>query len=278
VNRWIHRHELQLDGPNRESCVGQTLEVHHPVKPAQFQGINALNATSARAVSSRHRIFVPLAVLVTLIAFIGFWPNYFGPLLNGNVDATVIIHIHAAVFVLWLALFMAQVTLAAAGRLTLHMQLGRLIMAYGAFLIIIALFTAIAVFQIRVDAGNFAEAAHRLFAPVRDMLAFAPLLWAGWIYRTRPEIHKRLMLLATTVLLIAAVGRMAFLGKPVPTTQLMLVWAAPIYIAMGWDWYSRRVVHPVYLMGIALMLSFRLVLPFRDTQAWMSFATWLAGI
>jgi hypothetical protein len=237
-----------------------------------------LNATSARVVSSRQRIFVPLAVLVTLIALIGFWPNYFGPLLNGKVDATAIIHLHVAVFLLWLALFIAQVALAATGRLRLHMQLGRVLMAYGVFLIIIALFTAFAVFQMRVDAGNFPEAARRLFAPVRDMVAFVPLLWAGWVYRAKPEIHKRLMLLATTVLLIAAVSRMSFLGTPVPTPQLMLVWGAPIYIAMGWDWYSRRLVHPVYLIGIALMLSFRLVLPLRDTETWMSFATWLAGI
>lgn len=237
-----------------------------------------MSATAARAVASRRRIFVPLAVLVTLIVFIGFWPNYFGPLLSGNVDATVIIHVHVAVFVLWLVLFLAQVALAATGRLALHMQLGRWVIAYGVFLILIALFTAFAVFQMRVDAGNFAEATNRLFAPVRDMLAFVPLLWAGWIYRSKPEIHKRIMLLATTVLLIAAVGRMAFLGRPVPTPLLMLVWGAPIYIAMGWDWYSRRLVHPVYLMGIALMLSFRLVLPLRETQAWMSFATWLAGL
>lgn len=248
------------------------------VGPAWRQGANALSATAARAVPSRHRIFVPLAVLVTLIAFVGFWPNYFGPLLNGSVDATVVIHFHAAVFVLWLTLFMAQVAMAATGRLALHMQLGRLLMGYGVFLIIIALFTAFAVFQMRVDAGNFSEAARRLFAPVRDMIAFAPLLWAGWIYRKKPEIHKRLMLLATTVLLIAAVGRMEFLGKPVPTPLLMLVWGAPIYIAMGWDWYTRRRVHPVYLMGLVLMLSFRLVLPLRETQAWMSFATWLAQV
>ena len=39
------------------------------------------------------------------------------------------------------------------------------------------------------------------------MVVFTPFLAAGWIYRRRPEIHKRIMLVATTILLIAAVSR-----------------------------------------------------------------------
>ena len=33
IDRWIHRHSLQLDGPKREIQVGQILEIQFPVRP-----------------------------------------------------------------------------------------------------------------------------------------------------------------------------------------------------------------------------------------------------
>jgi hypothetical protein len=224
----------------------------------------------------QRRIFVPLALLVTLIAFVGFWPTYFGKLLAGTVSAPLIIHIHAAVFVIWLALFIAQAVLAATRRRALHIKLGPWVMAYGVLLIAVALLTAVAVFHQRVTDGNFADAARRLFAPLRDMLFFAAFLAAGWIYRHKPEIHKRTLVAASTILLVAAVVRLAFLGRPAPMPQFLLVWLAPVYVAMAWDWYTRRIVHPVYVISIAAMVSMRLMLPLRDTEAWLAFATWLA--
>jgi hypothetical protein len=226
----------------------------------------------------QRRVFVPLALLITLIAFVGFWPTYFGKVLAGTLSAPLIIHIHAAVFVGWLGLFIAQSVFAATGRRALHIRLGPWLMAYGVFLIAVALLTTVAIFHQRVADGNFAEATRRLFAPLRDMLVFAPFLAAGWIYRRKPDIHKRIMVAATTILLIAAVNRLAFLGKPVPMPQFLLVWLAPIYIAMAWDWFTRRIVHPVYVIAIAVMVTMRLMLPLRDTEAWLAFATWLARL
>ena len=34
IDRWVHRHELRLDGPKREIYVGQLLEIQFPVRPA----------------------------------------------------------------------------------------------------------------------------------------------------------------------------------------------------------------------------------------------------
>jgi len=234
-------------------------------------------STPAVVSPARRHLYVPLALVVTLIALVGFWPTYFGRFFTGTVNAPLIIHIHAAVFVIWLALFIAQAAFAATGRLALHLRLGPWIMAYGVVLIVVALATTFAIFQTRVAAGNFDEAARRLFAPVRDMLCFTPFLWAGWKYRRKPEIHKRIMLTATTILLIAAVSRMFFLGRPPPLPQFLLVWLAPIYLAMAWDWITQKLVHPVYLIGIGVMVLMRLVLPLRETDAWLNFAHWLAG-
>jgi hypothetical protein len=126
--------------------------------------------------------------------------------------------------------------------------------------------------------GDLPKAQNRLFGPVRDMIVFAPFLAVGWINRSRPEIHKRIMLVATNILLIAAVGRMAFLGRPVPEPLFLLVWPLPTYIAMAHDYATKRLIHPVYVIGLAAMVAMRLVLPLRGTEAWLAFTAWLATL
>ena len=66
----------------------------------------------------RPKVYLWAGVIATLLALVGFWPTYFGPLFAGRLNATRIVHVHAMVQVLWLALFLTQITLAAT--VTLH--------------------------------------------------------------------------------------------------------------------------------------------------------------
>jgi hypothetical protein len=223
------------------------------------------------------RIYIPVAFVTILIALAGFWPTYFGPLLAGTVKKVPVIHVHAAVFMGWLMLVGTQAFLAATGRIALHMKVGRIGMSYGVFLILVGLITAFTQFAVRVEADNLEEAEGRLFPALFDMIVFAPVLAAAWYCRRKPEIHKRLIVVATTMLLIAAVHRMVFLGgRPPPLPQLLLVWLSPIFLGMAYDFLKRRLVHPIYLLGIAVVL-FRKFSgpPIRDSAAWRDFASWL---
>jgi len=80
------------------------------------------------------------------------------------------------------------------------------------------------------------------------------------------------MLVATTILLGTAVGRMTFLGFPVALWKYMLLWPLPVYLAMVHDLRTKRMVHPVYVIGIAAMLPMRLVLPLNSSAAWQTLA------
>jgi hypothetical protein len=182
------------------------------------------------------------------------------------------------VYVGWLALFIAQAAFAATGRIDLHMTLGRFGIYYGVFVIAVGLLVGFGMFVVRVRAGAEAEAIGRLFGPVVDMLIFAPLFAASVYYRRKPELHKRLMILATTTLLVAAVSRMrTFLPSLV---LVQLVWSAPILLAMAYDYAKRRIVHPVYVFGLVLLLlesqAVRSVA--RAAAPWRSFGAWLAGV
>jgi hypothetical protein len=83
------------------------------------------------------------------------------------------------------------------------------------------------------------------------------------------------MILATTILVLPAVSRVSFLGTPAPIWEFMLVWPLPVYLLMIHDFYRKRFIHPVYLIGVVTMLPMRLILPFGSSRAWQSTAAWI---
>lgn len=227
-------------------------------------------------------IYVGSMLLTIALAVVGFWPTYFGPVLSGGVprsasvvspDMTPVLHVHAVVYVFWLVLFAAQVVFAATGRLALHMRVGRWLMVYGIVLIGAGLMVASKGFADRLATGDVFRAQRWLFGILRELAFFAPFLVAGWVYRRRPEIHKRLMIVATLILVVPAVGRMTFLGTPPPLWKYMVVWPLPVYLAMVHDFRTRKLVHPVYVIGLAAMLAMRLVLPFGSSSTWQTIAS-----
>lgn len=227
------------------------------------------------------RTLLPAAVVCAILGIGGFWASYFGPLILGTAppvigfmrrDPSWVVHLHAAVMVSWLALFMAQIGLAASGRIRLHMRLGRWVMGYAAVMVAAGLLATSEGFAVRLAAGDVFRAQRWLFGPLRDVIFIVAFLAAGWHYRRRPEIHKRLMLVAATIVALPAIGRMTFLGVPVPLWKFMLVWPLPVYLAMVHDFRDRRLVHPVYVIGLAAMLTMRLVLPLNTSPAWHAVA------
>jgi hypothetical protein len=223
-----------------------------------------------------NRFYIGLSLLVTAIAFVGFWPTYFGPLLAGTVDKLPVIHVHAAVYVGWLAIFISQAAFAATRRMDLHVRLGNVAIGYGVLVIVMGVTVAISMFAVRVHAGNIEEAQARLVAPLSDMVFFAPLFAAAVRFRRKPEIHKRLMIVATTVLLVAAVGRMTFVGRPWP---MLLVWCSPLLLGAAYDVVRRRSVPWIYLLGVVVIavraFGARLV---GETDVWRDWTAWLATV
>ena len=241
--------------------------------------MGAAAASLPRAAKLRG-FYVAVGALIAAIAFVGFWTSYFGPLLRtGSVDAPLIIHMHAAIYVGWLALFITQSALAATGRTSAHIKLGNFAIGYGVLVIAAGLTAAFGMFALRVRAGDVGEAQGRLLGPLVDMAVFAPLFAAAVYNRRKPELHKRFMIVATTYLLVAAAARMPFLGEPRNLFLFHLVWLAPILLAMGYDFIRQRRVHLIYALGLVLFLAsgpaVRVIV--RGSDAWRSITGPLAG-
>lgn len=236
-------------------------------------------AASPAAPRAARPMYVLIALTCLLIALVGFWARYFGPLASGRLTKPPIIHGHAIVMVGWLVLVISQALLVATGHRALHVRVGRFGMAWGVLVILVGWATALDRFGEFARSGRVQAGSDRLFAPLTDLLVFAPFLAAAWAYRRRPEVHKRLIVVATTVLLIAAVHRIRLHDgtSPLPLPALLLLWLSPILLGMAYDAIRHRKVHPVYVMGMAAVgfLKFGRV-PLRDTGVWRAFAAWVA--
>ena len=132
-----------------------------------------------------------------LIAVVGFWPTYFGPLVTGTIAQPLLIHIHATVFTGWLVLFLTQAILAATKHVTWHLRLGKIGIGYGALLVVVGLSTGV-MRSSRLPLGG--EAEDLLFAATADMVVFSGFFAAAIVYRREPQVHKRLMMVAANML------------------------------------------------------------------------------
>jgi hypothetical protein len=235
---------------------------------------------TVRRGAGRSRVYPAVALVGAALGVVGFWTVYFGPLLAGAVPSperpwiasSLVIHLHVVMMVTWLGLFVAQAWSAASGRIRLHLRLGPWVMGYGVVMLTVALLAISEGFAARLATGDVFRAQRWLFGTLRDVVFIGAFLAAGWAYRRRPEVHKRLMLVATTIVIMPAIGRMPFLGPPTPFWGYVVLWPIPVYLAMVHDFRTRRLIHPVYFVGLAAMLAMRLVLPLGASPTWQSIA------
>jgi len=228
---------------------------------------------------TRNSIVIPLALLAAALAIAGFWPSYFGPLVQGRPHVAWFFHLHAWIFLGWIGLVILQSYLAITGRIALHIKVGRVGMVYGAALAVSGLTLALFLFA-RAVATDGPENVHvPLLAALSDISVFSVFLGGAWFTRRKPEMHRRFILLATNALIIAGVSRLfggtrfLALGDVVP---MVTVWLSPLWIAMLYDWLRHRIVHRVYMFGALLLILLRYRQVVRDSDAWGSFLHWLA--
>jgi hypothetical protein len=158
-------------------------------------------------------------------------------------------HVHGLVFSAWMALFVAQTSLVATRRIDVHRSLGWAGACLAALMVVVALNAAVHGAHRDIAAGYEIESLRFFTTPVLSMATFASLVALAVLARGRPEMHKRLMLLATLSLLDAAVARWPIPGIGDTPLAYYAITDAFIAAAMLYDFASRRAVSPVYVWG-----------------------------
>lgn len=231
------------------------------------------------AYRSGSRFYLAMGLAMAALVVLGFARTYYlapwfeGPALTSR------LHLHGAAFTAWLILFVVQTLLIGAGRRRLHMALGFVGAALAAVAIASAYAAALETIAMR---GAFGEltTVDRLYSNVLLNVLFGSFVALGIALRKRPEIHKRLMLLATITIIAPALTRAAvlLLGRGAVTDPHIPVMAALVAVGALYDWRTRGKPHWVLLAGGTLLTVAQLTRrAVGGSEAWGVIGGWLIG-
>src|SRR5215470_3057215 len=153
-----------------------------------------------------------MAIAMAVTVFIGFARTfylsaYFGT--HGTIGGrpfSPIIRVHAALFTTWVLLFLVQTSLVAGRRVAVHRRLGVAVATLAVAMIAVGTVTALDLAH-HGGAPPGIDPLAFLAIPLGDMAVFSVLIATALYLRSKKEAHKRLMLLAYTAILVAAVAR-----------------------------------------------------------------------
>jgi len=161
-----------------------------------------------------------------------------------------ILYMHGAVFSGWVLFFIVQSALVRVRKVRVHRTLGWFGVGLGTIIPVLGLSTAITMDRFNIAHFHELQASPFLAIQLNDMICFAALFALAVVWRRKPELHRRLILMASCVLTSAAFARFPF----VPLH--MAYWCVDGLILLGIvrDLLVNRRVHRVYLYALPIMI------------------------
>jgi len=238
-----------------------------------------MQATSVINRRRRERWFyISMSIAALVTVFAGFAPTYYLRPYFNTAPLMPLLHVHGIVFTSWLVLFLIQTTLVAAHRTDIHRRLGILGGVIATLMILIGTSTAV----IRASQGATpvpgVSSLSFLVVPLGDISVFAILVGAGFYYRRRPDVHKRLMLLATVSILAAAVARLPFAIMQAGPPAFFGITDLFVLTCILYDLITLKRVHRATALAALLIIASQpLRLMLAGTHVWLAFAGWLTN-
>ena len=239
-----------------------------------------MQATPALNRRRRERWFyIAMSIAAVITVFAGFAPTYYLRPYFNTAPLMPLLHLHGLVFTSWLVLFLVQTTLVAAHRTDIHRRLGILGGVIASFMIVLGTTTAV----IRASQGATpvpgVSPLSFLAVPLGDMLVFAILVGTGFYFRRRPDVHKRLMLLATISILAAAIARLPFAIMQAGPPAFFGFTDVFVLACIFYDLITLRRVHRATALAAVLIIASQpLRLMLAGTHVWLAFAGWLTNL
>ncbi len=211
--------------------------------------------------------------MIGLVAvLIGFGKTFIVPVTNGTFSAPVAVYVHGAFAFSWIMLFLTQTWLIHRRKYNTHMFLG----SFGIFIAIGAAFTMLPAGMYAANRGlrqGLGEIAiSEIVGVVTSACMFLGIVIAALINRRNAAAHKRLMLLATLVVLWPAWFRFRNYFPSVPRPELWFaVVLADIFIVISciWDKIRNGRIHPVFkYVGLFIIMEHIFEVICFDSPGW----------
>ena len=217
-----------------------------------------------------------MAWLVLAVVAYGFGRGLGERLLHRTEPLPWILHVHALVFTGWVLLFLLQSGLVRRQALRLHRRIGLFGLGLGTVLPVLGVATVLVMRQWHARQGPVHDAF--LAISFNDMLTFAVAFGLAMRWRRQPDLHRRLLLIATCALTVAAFAR--FPRTLVPANTWYAYVDALIGLGLLRDLIVDDRVHRVYAIGLPCVMAgqgLALYLAFAAPAGWLALLHALLG-
>ena len=241
----------------------------------------AVPVTPTRNSSTDHRFYLGGGIVLLTVSLAAFVPGIVDSS-SRRAPITLLAAHHGATFFGWLVLYLAQTLLAATGNLHLHRRLGRVGGLLAVAMIVLGYRTTMGMvrrgFDLSGDLERLGPVILQTSFQLWGIAIFGGLVLGALLNRRRPDVHKRLMWLATAALMGAPVAHaVGHYGLPfvlLPLANITLLASNPVF-----DRIAHGRMHPVSLWGAVFFVLFAnfLAVVVSPSPAWQRFVLWLAG-
>ena len=225
--------------------------------------------------ATQRPFYAPVALAALLLVIAGFARTYYLKTLFGTPELPPLVHLHGAVMTGWFALLFIQAGLIATHRTAVHQRLGILGAVWALLVLTVGAATAIHAARRGFTPGP--PPLVFMVVPLMDLVVFGSLTGTALWFRSRPEVHRRLMLLGSLGILAPAIARLpigAVQRGGLPVIFGLTVLGAVACVAFD-TWRHRR-LHPAFGWGLLVVVgSIPLRIALAGTAAWQHFAAWL---
>ena len=224
-------------------------------------------------------IYLLMAILFVITAIASFAPTSLGLVsrvyFEQQLPPPLIVHFHATVMSLWLVLLLSQTIFGHTMRRAAHRRLGLLSLVL-APCILVSMYGmdiwGVETFNVENTVVASAVAPPERTAQLQEYASTILLihgasyllfpvfyLWAILVRRKDNETHRRMMILATLVLMIPGLGRLLSVTNVLPDLGMNIIDARHFYLlvliapALIYEIVKQRIPHWSYLVGLTLL-------------------------
>ena len=227
-------------------------------------------------------LYTVIGAIGLAAVLVGFSKTFIIPVSNAAFHAPLIIYIHGFFALSWIVLFLCQSYLIKVENWSLHLTMGM-------FGLLIAVGVAVTIpfagaYQVEKDLaqGLGDSAVSAILGTFTAALMFISLVLAGLYYRKDPDVHKRLMLLATITVLWPAWFRFRHFFPSVPNPEIwfaLVLADSLIIVASIWDKIATGRIHPSLLyVGSFVIFEQTLEALAFDSEPWRATAKLLYAL
>ena len=225
--------------------------------------------------------YFQMALVCMAVAFLGFWPTYWGPMAAGTLHKAPVSHIHGIIFFGWSLYVVYQAWLGASGQVVRHRAVGLIGVSFATAMVIFGVLVSIQVMHELTARGRGDYGVMLASISLSNIALFGALILAALMNLRRPEWHKRFMIMAAISILGAPLARPLMVNlhqaPPAPLSDWLVCVLA--LLPMAHDWRGGGKVHPANWIALAAIVGVRVLrIPMADTLAWHGFAGWLSGL